>query len=69
MQKLRRLPRVATEMLAIVAQHQPVSRAEVEQIRAAFISQASIDRLLAEGLSEPVAAASLGRTQERIFES
>jgi segregation and condensation protein B len=33
MQKPRRLPRAALEMLAIVAQYQPVTRAEIEDIR------------------------------------
>jgi segregation and condensation protein B len=53
MRKPRRLPRAAMEMLAIVAQYQPVARAEIEQVRGASVSQASIDLLLEEGLIEP----------------
>lgn len=53
MQKPRRLPRAAMEMLAIVAQYQPVTRAEIEQIRGASVSQATIDLLLEVGLIEP----------------
>jgi len=53
MRKPRRLPRAAMEMLAIVAQYQPVTRAEIEQIRGASLSQATIDLLLEVGLIEP----------------
>ncbi len=42
----RRLPRAAMETLAIVAYHQPVTRAEVEEIRGAALSQATLDALL-----------------------
>ena len=42
----RRLPRVAMETLAIIAYHQPVTRAEVEEIRGAALSQATLDALL-----------------------
>ena len=35
----RRLPRAAMETLAIVAYHQPVTRAEIEEIRGASLSQ------------------------------
>jgi hypothetical protein len=41
------------EMLAIVAQYQPVTRAEIEEIRGASLSQASIDLLLEAGLVAP----------------
>ena len=53
MQKPRRLPRVAMEMLAIVAQYQPLTRAEIEHIRGASLSQATVDILLEAGLIEP----------------
>jgi segregation and condensation protein B len=53
MQKPLRLPRAALEMLAIVAQYQPVTRAEIEDIRRAALSQATVDRLLELGLIEP----------------
>jgi segregation and condensation protein B len=42
----RRLPRVAMETLAIIAWHQPVTRAEIEAIRGASLSQQTLDALL-----------------------
>jgi len=35
MRKPRRLPRAAMEMLALVAQYQPVTRSEIEQVASA----------------------------------
>lgn len=49
----RRLPRVAMETLAIVAYHQPVTRPEIEEIRGASLSQATMDALLEAGLIMP----------------
>ncbi len=49
----RRLPRVAMETLAIVAYHQPVTRSEIEEIRGASLSQATLDLLLENGLVTP----------------
>lgn len=49
----RRLPRVAMETLAVIAYHQPVTRAEIEQIRGAALSQATFDALLEAGLVAP----------------
>lgn len=49
----RRLPRVAMETLAIVAYHQPVTRPEIEEIRGASLSQATMDALLEAGLITP----------------
>ena len=49
----RRLPRVAMETLAIIAYHQPVTRAEIEEIRGASLSQATMDALLEAGLIAP----------------
>jgi segregation and condensation protein B len=46
----RRLPRVAMETLAIIAWHQPVTRAQVEEIRGAALSQNTLDALLEAGL-------------------
>ena len=46
----RRLPRVAMETLAIIAWHQPVTRAQVEEIRGATLGQATLDALLEAGL-------------------
>lgn len=48
--KPRRLPRVAMETLAIIAWHQPVTRAQVEEIRGATLSQQTLDALLEAGL-------------------
>ncbi len=50
----RRLPRVAMETLAIVAYHQPVTRAEIEEIRGAGLSQNTLDHLLEHALIMPV---------------
>jgi segregation and condensation protein B len=49
----RRLPRVAMETLAIVAYHQPVTRPEIEEIRGAALSQATMDQLLETNLIAP----------------
>jgi segregation and condensation protein B len=46
----RRLPRVAMETLAIIAWHQPVTRAQIEEIRGATLGQQTIDALLEAGL-------------------
>ena len=49
----RRLPRVAMETLVIIALHQPITRAEIEQIRGVSLSQLSMDVLLETGLIQP----------------
>ena len=49
----RRLPRAAMETLAIIAYHQPVTRAEIEEIRGATLSQQTLDALLEAGLIVP----------------
>ncbi len=49
----RRLPRAAMETLAIVAYHQPVTRPEIEEIRGATLSQATLDALIEAGLITP----------------
>ncbi len=49
----RRLPRAAMETLAIVAYHQPVTRAEIEEIRGASLSQQTLESLLEMGLVAP----------------
>jgi segregation and condensation protein B len=49
----RRLPRAAMETLAIIAWHQPVTRAEIEEVRGASLSQATLDALLEMGLVAP----------------
>lgn len=49
----RRLPRAAMETLAVVAYHQPVTRAEIEEIRGVALSQATLDTLLQASLIAP----------------
>ena len=49
-QEPRRLSRAAQEILAIIAYHQPVTRAEMEQIRGVRTSRGSLDVLLELGL-------------------
>jgi segregation and condensation protein B len=49
----RRLPRAAMETLAVVAYHQPVTRAEIEEVRGASLSQGTLDALLEGGLIAP----------------
>ena len=49
----RRLPRVAMEVLAVIAYHQPTTRAEIEGMRGATLGQATVDVLLEAGLIEP----------------
>ena len=49
----RRLSRAATETLAIVAYHEPVSRAEIEAIRGVAISRGTLDTLLEAGWIRP----------------
>ncbi|SDZ77732.1 SMC-Scp complex subunit ScpB [Rubrimonas cliftonensis] len=45
----RRLSRAAMETLAIVAYHQPVTRAEIEEIRGVAVSKGTLDLLLELG--------------------
>lgn len=49
----RRLSRAALETLAIVAYHQPVTRAEVEDIRGVGLSRGTLDLLLEAGWIAP----------------
>ena len=42
----RRLSRAAMETLAIIAYHQPTTRAEIEQIRGVSVSKGTIDQLI-----------------------
>ena len=49
-QQARRLSKAAQEILAIIAYHQPVTRAEMEQIRGVQTSRGSLDVLLELGL-------------------
>ncbi|QNM82545.1 SMC-Scp complex subunit ScpB [Sphingomonas sabuli] len=45
----RRLSKAATETLAIIAYHEPVSRAEIEAIRGVQISKGTLDVLMEAG--------------------
>ena len=45
----RRLSRAATETLAIIAYHQPVTRAEIEEIRGVAVSRGTLDQLIEMG--------------------
>src|SRR6202030_2295039 len=49
----RRLSRAAIEMLAIIAYHQPVTRAEIEAIRGVILARGSLDRLMEAGWGRP----------------
>lgn len=49
----RRLSRAAVETLAIVAYHEPVSRAEIEAIRGVQISKGTLDVLIEAGWIGP----------------
>ena len=49
----RKLSRAATETLAIVAYHQPVTRTEIEDIRGVSTSKGSVDVLLQTGWIRP----------------
>lgn len=49
----RKLSRAAVETLAIIAYHEPVTRAEIEAIRGVQISKGTIDVLMAAGWVRP----------------
>ncbi len=49
----RKLSRAAIETLAIVAYHQPVTRAEIEDIRGVVISKGTLDTLMEAGWIMP----------------
>lgn len=48
-EQLRRLSRAATEVLAIIAYHEPVSRAEIEAIRGVQTARGTLDVLMEAG--------------------
>lgn len=50
----RKLSRAAVETLAIIAYHEPVSRAEIEAIRGVQISKGTLDVLMEAGWVRPV---------------
>ncbi|MGO3932967.1 SMC-Scp complex subunit ScpB [Rhodopseudomonas pseudopalustris] len=49
----RKLSRAAIEMLAIIAYHQPITRAEIEDIRGVVTSKGTLDVLLETGWIRP----------------
>jgi segregation and condensation protein B len=49
----RKLSRAAIEVLAIIAYHQPVTRAEIEEIRGVVTSKGTLDVLLETGWIRP----------------
>ena len=49
----RKLSRAAVETLAIIAYHQPVTRAEIEAIRGVGLARGTLDRLLEAGWVRP----------------
>jgi len=44
--EIRKLSRAAIETLAIIAYHQPVTRAEIEEIRGVSVSRGTVDQLM-----------------------
>lgn len=50
---LRKLSQAALETLAIIAYHQPVTRAEIEEIRGKALSRGTLDTLLEAGWVRP----------------
>jgi len=47
--EVRRLSRAALETLAIIAYHQPVTRAEIEDVRGVMVSKGTVDALMEVG--------------------
>jgi segregation and condensation protein B len=50
---VRKLSRAAVETLAVIAYHQPVTRAEIEQIRGVALGKGTIDTLMEAGWVRP----------------
>jgi segregation and condensation protein B len=50
---VRRLSRAAVETLAVIAYHQPVTRAEIEEIRGVALAKGTIDTLMETGWVRP----------------
>jgi segregation and condensation protein B len=49
----RKLSRAAVETLAIIAYHQPITRAEIEQVRGVALSKGTLDMLMEAGWIKP----------------
>jgi segregation and condensation protein B len=52
-EQAKRLPKAALETLAVIAYHQPVTRAEIEDIRGVTLSRGSMELLLELGWIRP----------------
>ena len=50
---IRKLSRAAVETLSIIAYHQPITRAEIEEVRGVTLSKGKIDILLEAGWVKP----------------
>src|SRR6185437_14343932 len=50
---VRSLSRAAVETLAVIAYHQPVTRAEIEAIRGVALGRGTLDRLMEAGWVRP----------------
>ena len=50
---IRKLSRAAVETLSIIAYHQPITRAEIEEVRGVTLSKGTIDILLEAGWVKP----------------
>jgi segregation and condensation protein B len=50
---VRKLSRAAVETLAVIAYHQPVTRAEIEEIRGVALAKGTIDTLMQAGWVRP----------------
>src|SRR4029077_2873465 len=50
----RKLSRAAVETLAIIAYHQPVTRAEIEQVRGVGLSKGTLDLLFEQNWIRPM---------------
>lgn len=51
--RTRKLSRAAVETMAIVAYHQPITRAEIEEIRGVALSKGTLDQLFEAGWIHP----------------
>ncbi len=49
----RKLSRAAVETLAIIAYHQPITRAEIEEVRGVALSKGTLDQLMEAGWIKP----------------
>lgn len=52
-EQVRKLSRAAIEALAVIAYHQPITRAEIEEIRGVQLSRGTLDMLLECGWIKP----------------